>query len=132
MHWVLWLYKYFVHFWIIGSIGKTLKIGLISYLIFCSSRCIFGVVFFTMRKRKQFWYSDADTYFYILDTLKKTVSQYLSISGRQLNTNKTMGNSVNCCALQSGTGASPGDIRDRSRSKSICYTSPYALMDMDR
>uniref|UniRef100_A0A8P4KCM1 RAS and EF-hand domain containing n=1 Tax=Dicentrarchus labrax TaxID=13489 RepID=A0A8P4KCM1_DICLA len=30
---------------------------------------------------------------------------------------------------RSGNGGSPGDIKDRSRSKSICYTSPYALMD---
>lgn len=26
-------------------------------------------------------------------------------------------------------GGSPGDIKNRNRSKSICYTSPYALMD---
>ncbi|KAM6943740.1 ras and EF-hand domain-containing protein [Lycodopsis pacificus] len=30
---------------------------------------------------------------------------------------------------RSGNGGSPGDTRSRSRSKSICYTSPYALMD---
>ncbi|XP_038560651.1 LOW QUALITY PROTEIN: ras and EF-hand domain-containing protein [Micropterus salmoides] len=30
---------------------------------------------------------------------------------------------------RSGNGGSPRDIKDRSRSKSICYTSPYALMD---
>ncbi|XP_044053011.1 ras and EF-hand domain-containing protein isoform X2 [Siniperca chuatsi] len=30
---------------------------------------------------------------------------------------------------RSGNGGSPGEIKDRSRSKSICYTSPYALMD---
>ncbi|XP_031712566.1 ras and EF-hand domain-containing protein isoform X1 [Anarrhichthys ocellatus] len=30
---------------------------------------------------------------------------------------------------RSSNAGSPGDIRDRSRSKSICYTSPYALMD---
>nr|XP_046243573.1 ras and EF-hand domain-containing protein isoform X2 [Scatophagus argus] len=30
---------------------------------------------------------------------------------------------------RSGNGGSPGNIKDRSRSKSICYTSPYALMD---
>lgn len=27
------------------------------------------------------------------------------------------------------SGGSPGEIKDRSRSTSICYTSPYALMD---
>ncbi|KAI3372793.1 hypothetical protein L3Q82_023252 [Scortum barcoo] len=32
-------------------------------------------------------------------------------------------------ATRSGGGGSPGDIKERSRSKSICYTSPYALMD---
>ncbi|XP_070820690.1 ras and EF-hand domain-containing protein [Chaetodon trifascialis] len=30
---------------------------------------------------------------------------------------------------RSGNGGTPGEIKDRSRSKSICYTSPYALMD---
>ncbi|XP_042277479.1 ras and EF-hand domain-containing protein homolog isoform X1 [Thunnus maccoyii] len=30
---------------------------------------------------------------------------------------------------KSGNGGSPGDLKDRSRSKSICYSSPYALMD---
>ncbi|XP_034396442.1 ras and EF-hand domain-containing protein [Cyclopterus lumpus] len=30
---------------------------------------------------------------------------------------------------RSNNNGSPGDIKDRSRSKSICYTSPYALMD---
>ncbi|XP_071339223.1 ras and EF-hand domain-containing protein homolog [Trachinotus anak] len=30
---------------------------------------------------------------------------------------------------RSGNGASPGDIKNRGRSKSICHTSPYSLMD---
>ncbi|XP_008284522.1 ras and EF-hand domain-containing protein [Stegastes partitus] len=30
---------------------------------------------------------------------------------------------------KSGNGGSPGEIKNRNRSKSICYTSPYVLMD---
>ncbi|XP_042344748.1 ras and EF-hand domain-containing protein isoform X2 [Plectropomus leopardus] len=30
---------------------------------------------------------------------------------------------------RSGNGGSPGDLANRNRSKSICYTSPYAVMD---
>ncbi|CAG5923738.1 unnamed protein product [Menidia menidia] len=30
---------------------------------------------------------------------------------------------------KSGNGGSPGEIKERFRSKSICYTSPYALID---
>ncbi|XP_040899239.1 ras and EF-hand domain-containing protein isoform X2 [Toxotes jaculatrix] len=30
---------------------------------------------------------------------------------------------------RSGNSGSPGEIKDRNRSKSICYTSPYTLMD---